>query len=695
MGFRFIQDYPAWFGLICLLAGIFFAALLYYRKTNPEFSKKVLLGLSLIRFFTVSLLCFLLLAPLLQRINRFVEEPLVIFLQDNSASLAQGKDSTYLRQDYPGGKFEVLGDLDRRFEVRHFLIGESLRESDTADYSDRITDISLAFQSLEDRFSNRNLGAVILASDGLYNRGSNPVFLSQQFAFPVYTIALGDTLPRRDLILKQVNHNRMTYLGNQFPVEIEIEARQLEGRTSRLIIARDGESVFSRNLSFDSDLDIETVLVELEAEKPGIQRYSVSLSQQEGEISFLNNQQDFYIEVIDSRQKVLILSNSPHPDIGAIRMALEENDNYEVSFSLAEDFDGVPEMFNLVIFHQLPSQSHSMTEMIRRMESQSVPGLFVIGPQTHLPAFNQLRTGLTISPRGSEFTESLPSLNQNFPLFSVEEDMTPWLKQMPPLFSPFAGYQAGSGVNVMLFQKIGAVETGQPLVLFSEIGDRKNGVIAGEGIWRWRLHTYAETQSNQKFDAFLWRIVQYLSLKEDKNFFRVVADPFYLETDPVIFEAELYNPSYELINEPSVELIITNEEEIEFRYEMAKTSQAYRLNTGSFPPGEYAFRAQTRYGGVLHQFEGRFSVSAVNIEGLKLQADHNLLFQLAENSGGELFYPGQWQQLTEAIAMREDILPVMYSQKEFHELINLKAIFAILLALMAAEWFIRKWNGRF
>jgi hypothetical protein len=38
---------------------------------------------------------------------------------------------------------------------------------------------------------------------------------------------------------------------------------------------------------------------------------------------------------------------------------------------------------------------------------------------------------------------------------------------------------------------------------------------------------------------------------------------------------------------------------------------------------------------------------------------------------------------------------LMYSQKEFHELINLKAVFVILLVLLAAEWFIRKWNGSF
>lgn len=684
-----------WFIVFCILAGILFAGILYYRKRTPEFSGKVRTGLAVLRFLAVTLLSFLLLSPLLQRVNRFVEEPLVIFLQDNSRSLVLGKDSTYLQGSYLQEKKAMLDRLEKRYEVRHYRFGEELREADSIDFRDRITDISEAFRGLGDLFSNRNIGAVILASDGIFNRGSNPVFFSEQTSFPLFTVALGDTLPQRDLILKRINHNRLTYSGNQFPVEVEVEAQQLAGKASRLTVSKDGEPLFSRNLSFGNDFNLETIVLDLEAGEPGIQRYSVSLTGVEGEVSLINNSQDFFIEVIDSRQKVLILANSPHPDVGALRMALEESDNYEVTSLMAEEFDGVPETFNLVIFHQLPSQRNPMAEVLKRMESQAIPGLFIIGSQTHLPFFNQMKTGLTITPRSGELTEALAVLNKNFPLFSMDEQMAPWISQLPPLFAPFASYQTSSGVNVLLNQKIGVVETDQPLVLFSEGGNRKNGVVSGEGIWRWRLHTFAQKKSHQTFDAFFWRIVQYLSLKEDKNFFRVITDHFYYETDPVVFEAELYNPSYELINEPAVELTITNADGVDFRYEMGRTSQAYRLNAGAFDPGEYDYRATTRYGGEVYQQEGSFSVSALNIEGLRTRADHNLLFQMAENSGGGLFFPGQWQQLEEAIQMRDDILPVMYSQKKFHELINLKAVFVILLILLSAEWFTRKWNGSF
>jgi len=672
-----------------------YASLLYFRNRRTDFPKGALAALSILRFVAVSLLALLLLSPLLQRLSRFVEDPLFIFVQDNSLSLIASPDSAFYQGNYLNEKESFLESMERSFEIRSYQFGEAVRESEMTDYSDRFTDISAVFSGIQALYSNRNVAAVVIASDGIYNRGSNPVFLTGNLTYPVYTLALGDTIARRDLLLKRVNHNRITYLGNRFPVEVEVEARELNGQTSRLRISREGETLLSRNLQFEGNLHLETILVELEAETPGMQRYTVELIPVEGEITTANNRQDFFIEVIDSRQKVLILANSPHPDVGAIRLALEENDNYEVTSSLASEFSGQAEAFNLVILHQLPSVRYPMRELLQRMERSEVPALFVVGAQTSLPVLNSLRTGLTMTPRSADFSEAQPALNSNFPLFTLDEQTANIASQLTPLHAPFASYQAAAGTNTLMFQKIGAVVTEQPLILFSEAAGRKSGMIAGEGLWRWRLQAFARTDSHQAFDELMWRMVQFLSLKEDKNMFRLKAEHFLYETDPAIFEAELYNPSYELINEPAVTLIITNEEGVNFTYEMGRTSNAYRLNAGNFPPGEYSYEARTSFGGELQQATGRFSVSALNIEGLRTIADHNLLFQMAENSGGAMFYPGQWEELALAISARDDILPVMYTQKEFHEMINLKVIFVLLLLLLSAEWFIRKWNGSY
>jgi len=220
-------------------------------------------------------------------------------------------------------------------------------------------------------------------------------------------------------------------------------------------------------------------------------------------------------------------------------------------------------------------------------------------------------------------------------------------------------------------------------------------VIAGEGIWLWRLHAFMRQDSHDAFDEMMSRIVNYLSIREDRRLFRVQKDNLIYENEPALFEAELYNRSFELINEPGVELTITNEEGTEFPYAMGRTANAYRLDAGTFEPGTYQWEAEVQVGTDVYSDEGLFNVVALDLEGLRTIADHQLLYQLAENTGASMYYPGEWEALAEDIRQREDIRPQMYSHKEFVEIINMKALFFIILALLAVEWFVRKRSGSY
>jgi hypothetical protein len=690
-----ITDHSPWLIVLCLVAGLLISAALYFRNTADSFPRPLKIFLAGLRFILITLLGILLLGPLLHSLNRHIEEPLLIFVQDNSSSLVLGADSAYYKEVYPDELQDFIFQAQRKFDTRQYAFGQSFRRLGEYDFKDAFTNISDVFSGIEALYSNRNIGAVILASDGIYNRGMNPYYSAQRIPFPVYTLALGDTTMYRDVLLNRVNHNRITYLENRFPVEIVTEARQSQGLTSRLTIHHKNEIVYSRNITFDSSHHFETLLVELEAKEPGMQRYTVSLSALEAEKNLQNNSQEFFIEVIDSQQKVLILGNSPHPDLGALKLSLEENQNYEVEVALAADFKGSPEAYNLVILHQLPSLQHNMESFLARSREAEVPKLFILGNQTNLNIFNGLQAGVVIQQRSSEFTEALPDINSSFSIFSLEPDLIETVRHLPPLYVPFASYQVGSGTQVLFQQKIGAVSTEQPLVMLSQSASIKTGVIAGEGIWRWRLHNFARQGDHRSFDEMFSRIVQYLSLKEDKTQFRVKSQQFLNESDPLIFDAELYNPSYELVNEPEVELTIVDDQGVSYPYTMGRTSNAYRLDAGMFPAGSYSWTASTSLGGERFSASGIFSVSALNIEGMHTVADHGLLYQISSGSGGELFYPGQWEELLQRITQREDIKPVLFARSNFQEAINLKLLFFLLILLLSLEWFLRKRSGSY
>jgi hypothetical protein len=675
------------------LAGLVYAGILYFRNQRQDLTHPWLYVLSFFRFIVVSTMAFLLLSPLLQTKTSQTEKPILVFAQDNSNSLTLNADSAYYKNAYLGEVDEFLKTLSTKFDTRSFSFGEAFRESDDIDFFDKATDISQVFDGIDDLFSNRNIGAVVLASDGIFNRGINPVFASANLGYPVFTLALGDTTKHRDLILKRITNNRITYLGNKFPVEIEIEAQALEGSSTRLSISREGQVIYSQNISIPSNSHFETLKVELEADKPGTHRYTVSFSKVDGEVSVANNRADFLIEVIDGRQQVLLVAAAPHPDVAALKMAIENNDNFEVTSVLINELRDNPEKYNLVILHQIPSKNNPASSLIQRLKQTKTPYLIVVGAQTNLGLFNNLQTGLSINPRTNDFSETLPALNPDFLLFGLDQKTNLIVTDLPPLRSPFAEYKLGAGTQSILYQKIGTVATEQPLIAFSQIDGQKIGIVTGEGLWRWRIYTYVKAGSHEPFDDLIWRTVQYLSVSEDKSLFRVNTKNIVYENEPLIFEAELYNQAFELVNEPSVNLTIFNSDGLEYNFEMARTGNSYRLNAGMFVPGDYTYKSQTRFGGEIQQVQGRFSVLALNLEGLQTSANHNLLFQIAQNTGGELYFIDQWNELSEALLQRDDIKSILFAQKDFRELVDYKLILILLILFLAVEWFVRKWNG--
>jgi hypothetical protein len=58
-------------------------------------------------------------------------------------------------------------------------------------------------------------------------------------------------------------------------------------------------------------------------------------------------------------KKYLLLANSPHPDIAAIKTAVEANKNYSVDVQFIDDYTAKVAAYSLVILHQLPSNTNN------------------------------------------------------------------------------------------------------------------------------------------------------------------------------------------------------------------------------------------------------------------------------------------------------------------------------------------------
>jgi len=680
--------------VLCLAAGALYAYLLYGKAQKydglPIWIKYIM---TVGRFIVVSVLAFLLLSPLVKTIFRTVEKPVIVIAQDNSTSIGLQADSTFLKNEYSEKIKSLTEKLSNKYEVKTYLFGEKVNELATPDYNDKSTDLEALFEELQNRYVNRNLGAVIIGSDGLYNAGENPLYESTALKCPIYTIALGDTTVRKDLILNRVNHNKTVYAGNTFPLEIIMQAKMLRGKEAKLVVERDSKILFEQQINITSEGFSKSIPLQLKAEGTGTLHYVVKLIPLSEEITTINNLQHVFIDIITNKQKVLILADAPHPDITALRQTIEKNENYEAEFSNLNDFNKSIENFNLVILHQLPSTTNSNNKVFAELQKSNVSRLFIIGNNSNFNVLNNMQKLMNISGVRPRFNEVLPALNKDFVLFNLSEEAKKSTSFYSPLQVPFGNLKLSNGASVLYYQKLGSVTTNDPLIAFNEVIGVKEGVILGEGIWRWRISNYQQTQNHDAFEEIIGKIIQYLSVKTDKRLFKINHQNTYKEGESIVFDANLFNESYEPINEPDIKINIFNEAGKSFAYQFSKNENAYFLTIPSLPVGNYRFEAVTKVGDKQLKENGSFTVKQVNIEALNTTANHQLLNAIAKKTGAQMVYPNQIESLEKLLNNKEDIVPISYTEEKLQDLVNLKWIFYMLIGLLTIEWFLRKRFG--
>ncbi len=686
-----LLEYPWWFVIFCITSGLLYSGVLYYRNNKlNELAKWLVKTLFVFRFVVVTLLSFLLLSPLLNSIEREVEKPVVVIAQDNSESIVIGKDSSFYQTQYKQ-KLQTLSDaLSDKYDVKIYSFADKINTISSLNavkFDEKQTAISSLFDELEIRYSNRNLGAVIIASDGLYNKGSNPVFASEKIKTPIYTIALGDTTVKKDLVLQDVEHNRLAYLGNEFPLQVVVHAKKLKNNITTLTILQGKNTLYSQKIDIASDAFTTTIPVYLEAKNVGLQHYKVRLSALDDEMTLANNEQDVFIDVLDSRQKIVILSDAPHPDVAAIKESIEANQNYEVESFTADKFNKSLKHYNLIILHGLPNRNNPATKIVNEIKSANFPVWIISGANTIL------NNDISVFSSIQKTNECEAVLEQNFSLFTISDELRKGCKYFPAVVCPYGTFPQVNGSNTLFYQRIGTVETQMPLMTFGSQNENKIAQFYGEGLWRWRLQDFAAHGNHNLFDEFVSKTLQYLAVKVDRSFFKISLPAPIYENDRLLLKAELYNESYELINEPEINIVIKDVSNKKYNFTFSKTSDSYRLDAGMMPVGEYEYESTVKVGNKLYKQHGTFHIMPLNVESLNTIADHQLLYNIAKTHGGELFYPKELNNLLEKINNRDDIKSVVYAHNTLSDLIHLKWIFFLLLLLLSAEWFIRRRNG--
>jgi hypothetical protein len=677
-----------WWLPACLVLGLLYAWVMYRQPIG--LTKTFRYALFTLRAVVVTIIALLLLSPLVKSVTYKPEKPLVLIAQDNSQSVKLTPGSA--EEDIISDLSKLKQQLGEDYEVQAFNFSNSLNDSLSNAFNGKQTDIASALKQLNERFVNRNIGALVLATDGLYNRGADPQYEARNFKTHIYTIALGDTIAKRDLLIGNISYNKTAFSGNDFIIEVLAEAYQSNGENMRLSITENGKQVHAQTVAVNSNAFKKVLPIKLTAGKKGLHKFNISITQVKNELSTQNNSETIYVDVLDARQKILLVYQSVHPDISVLSNAIESNRNYEVKTSLATDLATLKlSDYSLIILFQ--TQADISAQLKDFIAKSKVPVWYTVGAQTDVQAFNNSQKTVSIAGR-TEMQEVFAQPVGEFSAFTLSDSTRDKLSHLPPLEAPYGTYASGTGASVLLKQRIGNVNTSYPLLAFGNNDGRRTAVLTGEGLWRWKLSEFNTYANYNAIEELLNQTVQYLTANADRQQFRVYpAKNVFDEGDNVLLNAELYNDALELVNMPDVKLDIKNEAGKRYNFLFTRTLQSYSLDAGTLPTGEYTYTATTKLGDKPYTATGRLTVKQLNSEARQSTANHRLLNAMAAQSGGVMLQPAETGKLADLIRKNEDIKTVVYEDKQYSDLADVKWVFVLMLALLSTEWFLRKREG--
>ena len=669
------SDYSFLLTGFCILIGLIYSLILYWRSHISN--KYFLITLFVFRSIVVSLICILLLDPIITSRFEKLEKPIIVIAQDISSSCNGFSDSLTLSK--------LCEDLSANFDVFPMKFSSEVSEEFSMSKTGFLTNYTNLLDEIEIKFSGKNLSGIILSSDGIYNKGGNPLYHKLVNKIPIYTLPLGDTIAKKDLRVKDVIYNKFSYLNNKSPVIIKIQADQFKGEKIRLSLYKNDKIVFSqeRKVSFESEIiNFETSVL---SNQSGLIKYMVVVDCLEEEEYRENNEFEFVIDVLDNKKKILLISERVHPDIGAIKSVLEYYGNYSYDIYSLDQIDTVTKKYDLAILFYL--KENQLPQNIVR-DSLGCSILFFaniesISSISSLYPNGSILDVTKVSGRTVEF-------NNRFSKFNISENLRNYLEKLDPIYALNGRYRQSVTSDVLLYDA--ESNNKNPFIILDNILNRKIGIIYGEGIWRWRINDRS-INMHANFNELFSKIFNYLLIQHNKSRVNVVYDRKMNYGEDFIIRCENYNQNYELNNDQELFFKLIDESNNELDFKMKKINSKYSLKLDKLINGKYSFNLSFKDKPSL--YNGEFIVLNENIEDIYRLPDHNLLYKLSNKSGGWFFNKQDVSQLSNKMIRSDMHKSIIYSQFDYKKFLDNIFILTLLISLLLLEWITRKYFGSY
>lgn len=708
----------SWLLLILTLIGAGILSWYVYRRTVPPVASRVKVLLVCLRTGALALVVLMLFEPIFSLTRNRKERPVVGVLIDNSASMGLTDQKVDRRAELVrvlrSDVFEQPGDFD--FEFRPFstaLAPALISRTDSLSLDGDGTDLYSALSTLKEELGERYFAATVVLTDGGDNLGQNPARLAPELGVPIFPIAIGDQSEQTDVLISDYVSNEVTYAGTQIPIDVYLKSAGFKDKKVPVSVTLDGKVLDSQTVTLSGNSFDQKVRLEVTPEDAGMFKYELSVPHLEGELTSLNNRKSFYVKVLKSKQKVLLVAGGPSPDYRFLKAALDKDENLSVTPAIEKQngtfyypFPEATELneFDCIILLDFPRRSsdRSTLEKLKEVLARGKSLLYIGGKQVDFQKLLILNDFLPFeqvpgtTPEKPVYLQLMPQ-GQNHPLMRLSEnelDNREKWRELPPVFTNVAATNLKSGSQTLATTDVSrsaSFRARPSLISALRTGNRKTAAILAYGLWRWDFLLWGTGRSNASYTSFLKNTIRWLTSNEDSKLVRIAASKeIYRSGEAVKFSGQVYYEDYEPVDGADVVVQITGSgapQELTLsgigqgRYE-----GVLQVLTG----GDYEFRGTAHQEGrVLGRDAGKFSVEQFNLEFQNTRMNEELLQKLARESGGTYFDTSNFEQLRDKLQFENQYVVL----KSEWEIWNRWVTLAVCIFLLSAEWFIRKRKG--
>jgi uncharacterized membrane protein len=468
------------------------------------------------------------------------------------------------------------------------------------------TRIGEAISELRGRYAGKDLGAVVMVSDGIDTGrvGHGPLDGETRKSLaaleaPVHTVLVGES-ELRDLSIAAVLADDFAFVRTPIKLEAIIRHSGLGNRQVEVTLTRDGRLVDSKSVSLKGSSSEEKISFDYTPDHPGNVVFQIATPVLTGEALATNNSQVFTLKVIRDRVRVLHVCGRPSWDERFLRSMLRLDPNVDLVsfFILRTDTDDIPfkldEMalipfpyqeifeqqlssFDLLIFHNFNYGPYHVEAYLPGVREYIEGGgaLAMVGGDLAFASggygVSALRDVLPVELEGipptgdrsmstDTFKPRLTQEGRGHPVTSLSLDPRAnegrW-SALPPLEGLNRVSRLRPGASALLTHPTLKSEDGKPapVLAVSDVGKGRTLALLTDSAWQWGFGAAGAGDDGRSFQRFWESAIRWLVRDPNLTLLRVDLDRIeYHRGQPVAVRVRARHADYTAAAETAVTL---------------------------------------------------------------------------------------------------------------------------------------------